>query len=86
MINTSKVIDELTKLPEGEGWKLLIWENGEMATVLGSGYAGEQDGNNPLLILDRNDYGELHEDKDDADFFDEIERLIEEAGGKWTRG
>ena len=86
MINTGKVIDELTKLPEGGGWKLLIWRNGEMVPIIGSGYAGEQDANNPLLILDRDEYGELHEDDDDADMWDEIGRLIEEAGGECTRG
>lgn len=85
MIKTNKVIEELTSLPEGKGWKLLIWKNGEMATILGSGYAGEQSGDNPLLILNRDEYGELHEDDDDADFYDEIERIVEGAGGECTR-
>lgn len=84
-IITDNVIDELTKLPEGGGWKLLIWKNGEFATVIGSGYAGEQDGNNPILILNRDDYGELHENDDDASMWEEIERQIEEAGGNYTR-
>jgi len=84
-IITDNIIDKLTELPEGEGWKLLIWKNGDLATIIGNGYAGEQDGDNPILILNRDDYGELHDDDDDADMWDEIERQIEEAGGEYTR-
>lgn len=85
VIITDNVIDELTALPEGESWKLLIWKNGDMATIIGSGYAGEQNGDDPLLILNRDDYGELHEDDDNANMWDQIEELITEAGGEYTR-
>jgi hypothetical protein len=85
MIVTGEVIDKLTNCPEGEGWKVLVWKDGSMATIIGSGYGGEQDGNNPILILNRDDYGELTPDMDDADLYDQIERQVEESGGNWTR-
>ena len=86
MIETEKVVEKLCSCPGGEGWEILIWKNGDIATVPG-GYAGEQDGNDPILILNRNDYGDmtLEDALDDAGLWDTIEEKISEAGGEYHR-
>ena len=84
MIETGKVVEKLCSAPSDA--KVLVWADGKTAWVFG-GYAGEQDGNNPLLILNRNDYGDmtLEEALNDADLWNSIEEKIAEAGGEYHR-
>jgi len=51
-----KSIERLKKLFETEGWdRIAIWANGSWVNV-GSGYGGEQDGDNPKLYLSRRSF------------------------------
>ena len=72
-----KIIKEINKC--GTGWKVLLFENGNVSSVYGNGYGGEQDGNDPVCIFSTNDYeGEKIEDED-TDTRDMIQERIEEA-------
>jgi len=84
MIETEKVVEELCSAPSGA--KVLVWKDGKISWVFGE-YAGEQDGNDPLLILNRNNYGDitLEEALNDADLWNSIEEEIAEAGGEYHR-
>jgi hypothetical protein len=49
-----KRIGDLKELFKNEGWdRLAFWPDGSWAEV-GTGYAGDQDGNNPSHYLSRN--------------------------------
>lgn len=84
-IVTEDVLENLVACPFGGSWYVLIWKDGTVSSILGSGYAGEQDGNDPILILERNRFEDLSGWEGDADLWNEIEEQIEEAGGSYTR-
>ena len=84
-IITQEVLTALESCPEGEGWFVLVWKSGEIATIIGGGYGGEQDGKDPLLILKRGDFGDMEGWEGNADLWDAIEEDIVEAGGEYSR-
>ena len=54
-----KQIAKLKRLLRNEGYsKIGIWEDGTWADV-GSGYGGEQDGNNPVRYISRSSWYDL---------------------------
>jgi len=74
-----KIIEELNSCPTGQNWGVLVWEDGSVSSMLVSGYGGEQDGDNPVIIFKRDGFGDEDLDDTDADLFDWFEEEINEA-------
>lgn len=85
MISISKILEELAGMETGRSLKLLVWKDGSTGLAIGDGYTGEQDGDDPILILYRDLFGNLEGWEGNADLWDALEDEIEDAGGNSTR-
>lgn len=83
---------ELSNMQTGHGLTLLLWPDGSTETTIGYGYAGEQDGDDPLIALPREGYEDII-DPDNVYHIDILAEKIEEIlkrleskiGGKMKR-
>lgn len=78
-MHTGDIVKQLLGAERGVGLKILLWSDGSIGGIVGSGYGGELDGYNPLCIWDI-DKMELEEgDEDDSNLWEKIENEIEKA-------
>lgn len=71
-------LQKLADIEKGHSLRLLLWPDGSTGIVMGAGYAGEQDGDDPLIILRREDY-EDEIDPEDPEDIDILAEKIEDA-------
>ena len=83
-----RVIEKLCSCSYGFGWSVLVWKDGTVSSFLGS-YGGEQDGNNPIAIINRDKFGDADKETGNmiwenaeevnAEFWDQIQSELNKA-------